>query len=93
MLCKVWPGWIYILYRVEQANNKYQQIIPSYCTRMNTKVIFKDLAYATWSALLEFSLPDQAAALYTKLALQAADFAEPQHLLDFWLVTAEDRPI
>lgn len=74
--------------RVEQANNKYQQII-ELLHQDEYKSNFQRFSLRHLSALLEFSLPDQAAALYTKLALQAADFAEPQHLLDFWLVTAK----
>ena len=74
--------------RVEQANSKYQQIT-ELLHQDEYKSNFQRFSLRHLSALLEFSLPDQAAALYTKLALQSADFAEPQLLLDFWLVTAK----
>lgn len=73
--------------RAEQANGKYKQITELFHDHEYLSN-FQRFSLRHLSALLEFSQQAQAAALYTELALQPADFTEPQHLLDFWLVTA-----
>ncbi len=74
--------------RTAQANARYQQIRQLLLSAEHQSQ-FRRFSLRHLSALLEFSLPQQAATLYTELALQPAYFAEPQQQLDFWLVTAQ----
>ncbi|WP_233078962.1 ATP-binding protein [Rheinheimera soli] len=74
--------------RVDQANNRYQQITQLLQTE-DYQASFRRFSLRHLSDLLEFSLQQQAAALYTKLNLKASHFTEPQQLLDYWQVTAQ----
>ncbi|MBU1620439.1 MAG: response regulator [Gammaproteobacteria bacterium] len=74
--------------RIDQANSRYQQITQLLQTEEH-QASFRRFSLLHLSDLLEFSLEQQASALYKKLALHESHFSEPQLLLDYWQVTAQ----
>ncbi|MDR7121168.1 ATP-binding protein [Rheinheimera soli] len=82
-------AWLDLYFgRVDQANSRYQQITRLLQTEEH-QASFRRFSLLHLSDLLEFSLEQQASALYKKLALHEFHFTEPQQLLDYWQVTAQ----